>query len=289
LTADSNGSQTFRKRKSEHRLVVPTAGATLDNLNSDAVCLSILLPSMVHHISTTLVAWHFSQQVLASLNPGNMELLVEALSAPCAGEPVNYQRLEFIGDSILKFLVSLQLFLVHPHWHEGYLTLVRKSWVCNKTLAHVACERALGAYVITAPFSPRRWKPSYLDDFDDRTDTSERTVSMKLLADVVEAVIGNLCGWWHLSCRRVYDNISSSGGEIYIWWPAQFTYRLLSGVGDGCGRTRDPWRVGVQLMSTGRAGPAGPQGRACRATFLERPCQARAALYTCSALAGRPC
>ncbi len=67
---------------------------------------------------------------------------------------------------------------------------MRKSWVCNKTLAHVACKHGLGAYVITAPFSPRRWKPLYLDDLDDRTDTSERTVSLKLLADVVEAVIG---------------------------------------------------------------------------------------------------
>ncbi|KAJ9607034.1 Dicer-like protein 2 [Cladophialophora chaetospira] len=186
----SNGSQTPRKRKYEHELVVPMLDATLDNLNSDAVCLSILLPSMVHHISTTLVAWHFSQQVLPSINPCNMELLVEALSAPCAGESVNYQRLEFIGDSVLKFLVSVQLFLAHPHWHEGYLTLVRKSWVCNKTLAHVACERGLSAYVITTPFSPRRWKSMYLADLDDRTDTSERVVSMKLLADVVEAVIG---------------------------------------------------------------------------------------------------
>ncbi|KAK5189253.1 Dicer-like protein 2 [Exophiala xenobiotica] len=186
----TNGSQTSRKRKCEDELVVPISDATLDNLNSDAVCLSILLPSMVHHIGTTLVAWQFSQQVLPSISPCNMELLVEALSAPCAGEPVNYQRLEFIGDSVLKFLVSVQLFLAHPHWHEGYLTLVRKSWVCNKTLAHVACKRGLSAYVITAPFSPRRWKPLYLADLDDRRDTSERVVSMKLLADVVEAVIG---------------------------------------------------------------------------------------------------
>ena len=189
-TTSSSESQTSRNSTGGPNMVIPAQGATLDNLNSDAVCLSILLPSLFHHLRKTLLAWHLSEQILASVSLGNMALLVEALSAPCAGEPVNYQRLEFIGDSVLKFLVSVQLFLAHPRWHEGYLTLVRKSWVCNKTLADVACKCGLGAYIITTPFSPRRWKPMYSNDLDDRTDTCERSVSMKLLADVVEAVIG---------------------------------------------------------------------------------------------------
>ncbi|KAK5215663.1 Dicer-like protein 2 [Exophiala xenobiotica] len=189
-TPSSSADQRSRQTNNESELVIPVQEATLDNLNSEAVYLSILLPSLFHHIQNTLLAWHLSQHVLHSVTLVDMSLLLEALSAPCAGEPVNYQRLEFIGDSVLKFLVSLQLFLTRPGWHEGYLTLVRKSWVCNKTLAHAACQCGLGAYVITAAFSPRRWKPLYLDSWDNIVDAHERTVSMKLLADVVEAVVG---------------------------------------------------------------------------------------------------
>jgi dsRNA-specific ribonuclease len=38
-------------------------------------------------------------------------LLVEAMTAPTANKPIDYERLEFYGDSVISFLVILELFI----------------------------------------------------------------------------------------------------------------------------------------------------------------------------------
>lgn len=40
-------------------------------------------------------------------------LIREALTGPSAGRDYDYERLEFYGDSIIGFLVILELFLTH--------------------------------------------------------------------------------------------------------------------------------------------------------------------------------
>lgn len=52
------------------------------------------------------------------------------------------ERLEFLGDSIISFLVSLYLFKKYPDLQEGQLTNLRSSVVKTATLA--ACSRNLG-------------------------------------------------------------------------------------------------------------------------------------------------
>lgn len=49
-------------------------------------------------------------------------LVVEALTSPTANRPVDYERLEFYGDSVISFLVILELFLCgDKNWTEGDL------------------------------------------------------------------------------------------------------------------------------------------------------------------------
>lgn len=54
------------------------------------------------------------------------------------------ERLEFLGDSILSFLVSEYLFGRYPDFTEGELTNLRSSIVKTTTLANAAKELGLG-------------------------------------------------------------------------------------------------------------------------------------------------
>ncbi|MFL6624188.1 MAG: ribonuclease III [Sulfurifustaceae bacterium] len=56
----------------------------------------------------------------------------------------HYERLEFLGDSILNFAVSKELYSRFPDLAEGELTRLRASLVKQETLAQLARELALG-------------------------------------------------------------------------------------------------------------------------------------------------
>ena len=40
-----------------------------------------------------------------------------------------YERLEFVGDSVLSLLVSEYLYKKYPHYEEGKLTKIRSNFV----------------------------------------------------------------------------------------------------------------------------------------------------------------
>lgn len=70
-------------------------------------------------------------------------LLARALTHRSHGAN-HYERLEFLGDSVLNFAVSTELYHRYPDLTEGELTRLRASLVKQETLAQVARELALG-------------------------------------------------------------------------------------------------------------------------------------------------
>lgn len=69
----------------------------------------------------------------------NRDLLQSAITHPSAveGQPVSasYERLEFLGDSILGSIVALSLFKSYPGFDEGKLTRLKVSLVSGMTLS----------------------------------------------------------------------------------------------------------------------------------------------------------
>lgn len=57
------------------------------------------------------------------------------------------ERLEFLGDSILSFIMSDHLYTTYPDFKEGILTNLRSLLVNTKTLALAAKELDLGKYL----------------------------------------------------------------------------------------------------------------------------------------------
>ena len=43
----------------------------------------------------------------------------------------NYERLEFLGDSVLSLIVSEYLYKKYPNYEEGQLTKKRSNFVCQ--------------------------------------------------------------------------------------------------------------------------------------------------------------
>ncbi|NQT84823.1 ribonuclease III [bacterium] len=58
------------------------------------------------------------------------------------------ERLEFVGDAVLEFIVSEHLYRSNPEESEGSLTVMRSSVVARKHCAAMAKELELGDYLL---------------------------------------------------------------------------------------------------------------------------------------------
>lgn len=77
------------------------------------------------------------------------------------------ERLEFLGDAILSFLVSQHLFKSYPKEPEGMLTNLRSSIVKTETLSVISQELTLGEYLFLSHGEEKgggRTNPSLLAD-----------------------------------------------------------------------------------------------------------------------------
>jgi ribonuclease-3 len=81
------------------------------------------------------------------LNFNNPQIFKMALTHRSASS-VNNERLEFLGDSILGFVIAQKLFDLFPTASEGVLSRLRASLVNQSSLAELAREHQLGDYLL---------------------------------------------------------------------------------------------------------------------------------------------
>jgi ribonuclease-3 len=84
----------------------------------------------------------------------------------------SYERLEYLGDSILEFISSKYLFGNYSDLSEGEMTKVRAYAVCEDNLYKIAIEHNFSDFL-----------------FLGRSELSSQGVKKAILADTVEAVI----------------------------------------------------------------------------------------------------
>ena len=89
----------------------------------------------------------------------------------------SYERMEFLGDSIIRHAITKYLFLRYPNEDEGFLTTNRSKMENEKALACLARTIGLQKYVVISRYIEM---------------TNGRTTFTKLLEDVFEAFIGAL-------------------------------------------------------------------------------------------------
>ena len=77
----------------------------------------------------------------------NKNLIIQALTHRSKRKQHN-ERLEFLGDSLLGFIIAEALYQKFPDEDEGNLSLLRIYLVCGKTLTGMAKNLNLGSYII---------------------------------------------------------------------------------------------------------------------------------------------
>lgn len=75
------------------------------------------------------------------------EALTHANAAKELGVP-SYERLEFLGDSILSFTIAKHLFETWPNESEGFLSKIRTKLTCSATLANFGRSLELQKYIV---------------------------------------------------------------------------------------------------------------------------------------------
>lgn len=85
----------------------------------------------------------------------------------------SYERLEFLGDSVLGFVTAQYLFENYPKLPEGQLTKNRASLVCEKSLCGFSQQIGIGEFML-------------LSHGEMRTGGNQRP---SILADMFESVI----------------------------------------------------------------------------------------------------
>jgi ribonuclease-3 len=85
-----------------------------------------------------------------------------------------YERMEFLGDAVLGFVVAEHLYRSFPDYDEGRLSRVRRDLVNGKALATVADDIGLGPLILVGRSADLR---------------GER-LPQSIMADAMEAVIG---------------------------------------------------------------------------------------------------
>ena len=123
----------------------------------------------------------------------NPQLFSTALTHRSMG-PKNNERLEFLGDSILGFVVAEKLHELFPEASEGVLSRLRASLVNQGALADLARKHCIGDYLILGS--------GELKSGGYRRDS--------ILSDAFEAIIGaifkdqgiEVCRQWILKMLR---------------------------------------------------------------------------------------
>ncbi len=102
------------------------------------------------------------------------ELLRLALTHRSVSHKLNYERLEFLGDSLLGMIIANYLYHTYPKENEGRLTRMRATLVRQEALGKIAQDLKLGSHLI-------------LSSGELKSGGHHRE---SILADTVEAIIG---------------------------------------------------------------------------------------------------
>ena len=105
----------------------------------------------------------------------------------------SYERLEFVGDSVLGMVTAAHLYALFPNMAEGKMTRLRAELVCEQSLWHVAQRLQLGPLL-------------RLGRGEELSGGRQR---VSILADCVESIIAALYldGGMDVAKRFIMENI----------------------------------------------------------------------------------
>lgn len=90
---------------------LPVSYCTLDTADSSHVYFGCIIPYIIHMFEIHLIAEELCHTVLERAGIFNKSLIITAISSRAAKELSDYERLEFLGDSVLKLLATVSVMI----------------------------------------------------------------------------------------------------------------------------------------------------------------------------------
>ncbi|WP_139957299.1 ribonuclease III [Flavicella sediminum] len=148
------------------------------------------------------------------------------------GNPVNYERLEFLGDAMLGSIIAAFLYKMVPEGNEGYLTQMRSKIVSRKQLNNLGKELDLIRFVKSMISKNRIGQNIYGNIFEaligaiylDRgykgcekfieTKVIDRFIDIPSLENKIASYKGLIIEWCQKTKKKlVFETYEDSGNE----------------------------------------------------------------------------
>ncbi|KAL2895302.1 Endoribonuclease Dicer-like protein 3b [Bienertia sinuspersici] len=184
-----------------------------------------LIPSLIHRMESLMLACQLREEIAYSFGNINIpgSLILEALTTLRCCEDFSSERLELLGDSVLKYAVSCHLYLKYPQKHEGKLSGQRQRTICNANLHELGINRRLHEYIRDSAFEPRRWVAPgqasvHLVPCSHGIDTSEVPVDKRYQTFDENVILGKSCDRGHrwLVSKGIADCVEAVIGAYYV-------------------------------------------------------------------------
>ena len=153
---------TFRYIKKFHffpsQILQPITFISVDQLYMFTlmpVLLFKLQNSLIYYYNTKCLLDEFKLS-LGTLEKIDIKLIMQCLNSKSTLEIENYERLEFLGDSILKFLSSIQLYNVVPNANRDLLFSLRRDIENNQFLFEKSTGKELEKILFTSARTIKR-------------------------------------------------------------------------------------------------------------------------------------
>lgn len=137
----------------------------------------------------------------------NKCLLKEATTHSSINNTESYERLEFVGDSVLGYLITKHLYSAYPHLHQGILTLLRSRNVDTEKFARVCVKHGFHQYLLLNAPALQRIIEDFVKDIEDESKSFRcgDFKPPKVLADIVESIAGAVFVDSGYSSDRVWE------------------------------------------------------------------------------------
>jgi dsRNA-specific ribonuclease len=145
-----------------------------------------IMTGIFERVENFMVADLLQKSLLSTCPFRDTAHIVTAITAPSADAESNFERYEFLGDAVLKMVVSTQAFIDHASWPAGWLSQNRDNIISNARLANAALGLGLDRYILTVRPGTQACTLPRASDAD--VPPKKRNMSSKTPADVLQAL-----------------------------------------------------------------------------------------------------
>ena len=204
----------------------------------------LILPQVLYHMDRLMTAQLFVEHCaeklpilgshLRNITKDSFDDVLEAITAKsCVLEGINYDRLEWLGDAVLKLihtdalLHSKDLRQWVSYLHEGDLSVLRSAMGSNNRLMNATKAAGFDRFILFRQLGRSQWVPSGLELHEIKEDGIERLANVeeeqagkKTNADIIESILGLI--YLKVDFKAAYD----VAAELGITLPRDQDYEI---------------------------------------------------------------